>query len=476
VRILHLPLVPICQQPQPPAPLYLEQPTRFHHQQYINMAYQATAEIPHIGDLRKRLLRVYDTGSRVDLLLEAYAIAEEWHYASTRPAGFIAKKRSMKASMESMLDDWDECEYIMLRILLCIPWPLIGSLILGDIGSKYVTDPIFRSLFYKTDNTIGVYVNTIMVKNRGGGSLTAAEWMQVRKMIADYMRDVNVPTTALSPQPLRARAEASKQIDDAYGSRNTADFDTLKGDRYFYNRNGGTRAFWESLQARVRPDLDPTNAIPQKQSPCEVGLSSDLKKRMANHSTSSKLTMSPGPWGLVLSCLKVKGIDAEVISLPIIKAWESNMATMGEILITLLSGSMVEDGGYNPSQPGVNKCKEPEDWTKTGYEVFADNDWLDENLKAAESELTERKNALHASIQFDKKNFDREVSDLRENLDDFKRAREALHIQLDAALKEIPANLEKLNKHLEEVTSLTTSLNESAQMRSAIDTWLDEDD
>lgn len=87
-------------------------------------------------------------------------------------------------------------------------------------------------------------------------------------------------------------------------------------------------------------------------------------------------------WGLALGCLGVMNIKVDLVSVPVIKTWNSTQFKKAEALITFIAGSMLFDGGCNGEQPGTNNGHQAGyDYEREMAEVFVERDWLARNLK-----------------------------------------------------------------------------------------------
>ena len=128
----------------------------------------------------------------------------------------------------------------------------------------------------------------------------------------------------------------------------------MKGDRAWLRGFGRTEVLYDKLRERDRKDLDPTGLTRQTQSPTEVGCAQELQARMSAHLTTSDLKSTNKPWGFVLSCLEVLGVKITIVSLPILKVWSEDTLMKAEVLVTILAGSYIHDGGFNPVQAGIS--------------------------------------------------------------------------------------------------------------------------
>jgi hypothetical protein len=153
---------------------------------------------------------------------------------------------------------------------------------------------------------------------------------------------------------------------------------------------------YTKMSERIRQDLDKNGKIRQLQSAVEGGCGVKLSARTPSHDPLGGLDGSVLPWGLILSCLKVLKIEFEPICIPIFKVWESEQYRLAEILITMLIGGMVHDGGCSAKQPGTNPGRPAEyQYTAEKREVFIENNWLARNLEILQED---QKNELEEMV------------------------------------------------------------------------------
>ncbi|KAF4637801.1 hypothetical protein G7Y89_g279 [Cudoniella acicularis] len=162
----------------------------------------------------------------------------------------------------------------------------------------------------------------------------------------------------------------------------------MKGQRYWIDADGLTDIFCKKMLDRCNKDLHTSGKIPQIQTPIEAGCAVKLSARMPAHHEWGGLEGTALPWGLLLSCLKVAEIEVITYSTPIFKIWNHDQFGLAEILITMLTGSMVRDGGCNPKQPGTNPGRDISyTYEAEKKEVFNDHDWIRDNMKEDGAEV-----------------------------------------------------------------------------------------
>jgi hypothetical protein len=269
---------------------------------------------------------------------------------------------------------------------------------------------------------------------------------------------------------LRNEAEA---IDAALGGELEKDY--KQGARSFMSAHGKTAVMIEKSEERIRLDLDPTGNVRQFQSPLEVGQSTNILSRMSSHDPRSGLGTATKTWSLLLSCLKTMKVTFNVVTTPIMLIWKSEQLNQAEILITLLGGSLVEDGGYNVKQAGTA----PLPTNRRGYmvemrEVFEKHDWLKDNLEASMKVIEDRIHVLEVL---------KGVSD-GSRLTTIKEELKIMQEEVEEFRKSVPSvsDLERnMIIAIEDETALIDDINERIQLnhdhftfQNAIDDWLND--
>jgi hypothetical protein len=96
-----------------------------------------------------------------------------------------------------------------------------------------------------------------------------------------------------------------------------------------------------------------------------------MAKRMKD-SLEFDLSSSTKPWGLMLSCLTVMGIDFEIIVLPVLHICHKDQREIAKILVTTLGSSLVEDEGYNPVQAVTSSRTQKPSYKFEELQVFVE--------------------------------------------------------------------------------------------------------
>jgi hypothetical protein len=337
--------------------------------------YNATTNLPEMPTKRVKMLQALQSGllPLMELLYDMAARDDS---------------NAMKSSMQKMLDDRRRGKWVAFDLLKSMSIQAIEACILNTVGTRYMLDPTFRTQFYRMNDTCGVYVNTIMLRNRRGRFLNAHEYNDLSEMISAYIASEGVENDA----------DAMK-IDCAYWNTPDQRQISRRGTRRFISGKRKTERMARNLADRSRTllGLDPTGNARTTQSPLEVGFSIQLATRVRDHSLESNLSTTTKPWGLVLSCLKAMGLAPEIVCVPILQIWNEKQRALGEILVTMLAGSMICDGGFNPEQPGVSTWGRKEGFELERQSVFCNKTWLFDNQQAVDEELAEREGNIETA-------------------------------------------------------------------------------
>lgn len=123
---------------------------------------------------------------------------------------------------------------------------------------------------------------------------------------------------------------------------------------------------------------------PQIQSPLVIGNSRDLQRRKQDYRANvTRLSNAARIYGLLMSGIKCMGLEPKEIFVPFTKAWTVAHIDMGEILGTLVGGSLVLSAGLNVKQAGTRGNSHPPTASSirdTRYDVNR-RDWFLDNLK-----------------------------------------------------------------------------------------------
>ncbi|KUJ17858.1 uncharacterized protein LY89DRAFT_28634 [Mollisia scopiformis] len=391
-----------------------------------------------------------------------------------------------------MIEDFDKTWH-MAEILRTVHRRVIEAIIDGTIGYRYHTDPEFGKLFPPEDDLAGIYLNTLVCERDGKG-LSTNDWERLQKLMTEYVdglreRGEHADTCSYmdgeghkigpnsSTQQRQAAVDAAKIYYKFCKKRNETWqkilADANNGIRPLVQKSGG-RQFCEMMSNRIRKDLDPSGDIRQLQMPVQIGCSESLKKRMSDYSPKSRMTSTPDTWRLTVSCLEFLSIKMVHIGVPIVKVWEQEMLPLGEIFFTLISGSMIQWGGFNPVAGGARRgFDEGRDTSDEKKQAIIDQPWASENLDHSTTVISRRVKALQSAA--DLLESDEVDTNMERRLEDGKailHRRTSLEKRAEQAVDEVNAATKALQDHNSRLADEVTRKQVYLNFGNDIASWL----
>lgn len=360
----------------------------YEYEKLYEANYAPNVRVPVLTNRMKTMLGALKNGGIVELMEAMYLIAEE-DYELSDPKRMGGNKKSLRSSMGTMLEDRDSGRKDALDLLKSMHIDVIRACIDNTLGYRYKTSPEFRKLFYEVDARSGIYGYTILLEGESGEFLNSVQLQLLSKKIYSYAR------TDGKPDNLEAI-----EIDRVYGGVNFDPEPTRRGERAwitsYHTKGFANKTFILSKKLAERAMSNEEGVLPQFQSPMAVGFSKNLDSRISEHAVDSTLLNATKPWVLMLSILKVMGINISPVSIVLLKIWKDEHRALGEILITMLTSSLVDDCGYNPKQAGGNMGPNqgPEYYGLEERSVFVEKPWIEENIEDTNKELKRRLSTL----------------------------------------------------------------------------------
>lgn len=291
--------------------------------------YESSVEIPLMSERRVAMLKALhrkDVNGRAALTRLLYDFARE-DLQSSVPHN----TRTVKAMMKEVLQD--EKRRNVQQLLAAMHVDVIEALINNTVGNKYASDPTFPAKCYEKGEVTGVYVNTVL-RNDEPKFFTGEELNSV----CDFMQRYSDMT----------HPDESAEIDATSG----------KPSEPYWMRSESTQLFITMMRSRVPADPE-ERKIRQIQSPLEVGFATDIQQRLT-HYCAANLENCEAPWALFISCLRMMNLNVNIVQAAVLLIWRDDMKALGKILVTMLSQSMVSDGGFNGYLAGISKGKNKE--------------------------------------------------------------------------------------------------------------------
>ncbi|OTA96353.1 hypothetical protein M434DRAFT_9022 [Hypoxylon sp. CO27-5] len=317
---------------------------------------EVCTEIPILDRLVKKIVECLDGNAPFDgLFTLVKEMAKEMQRQQLIPVNKVIK----------LFQDEDATEYDQLRTLFHTLHPkMLRSLVLGmvpyDLSEK--DSPNWKVVY--DSNGSGTYLAGISIEGRHGAFLTSKEIDLVIQHIEDYKKGCEVwlnnkDTYGLShvtPEQEGHLKKAllidnhihikSKQWREGDDYRQPA---CISGEEDTHNID----ALVAMLRRRVNPNFDPD--VPQVSSPAYADCSHNVSQAMPNHDPdNSSLLSSSNVWRLLILCIQYIGLRVIVRTVPIIMVWEESQIQLSEVLVTVLSQSLITQNGLNVIQPGTS--------------------------------------------------------------------------------------------------------------------------
>ena len=322
-----------------------------------------------------------------------------WNMAAVAPPS-----KQGDSPMTKIIKDRDG-DRVIFDILLRIPEEVIIALIQNDIGWKYQNQQSFKKLLPPTGNYAGIYANVISFEKREGRFLSSNEVEVYASLVETYCQKTPKCKVSISIDKKTAKHTWNLQ-------------DTIGGDRYWIKANGKTWpiGFVQKLRDRVLVGgrlLE--KAQYPKQSPLEVGCAINLQDRMKDHDIEGDMKGSTPAWMVGVNVLKSMDVRPIRLAFPIVYIMDYDREMqLAEILITIISGSMCDKGGYNSHPAGTTSIpKSAVDYAYLQEKLYIHHStpYYSKAVEATFQDLTCRYDAMIVAT-----NLNRSVPDLTKNL------------------------------------------------------------
>lgn len=138
--------------------------------------------------------------------------------------------------------------------------------------------------------------------------------------------------------------------------------------------------------------LDFMKRMPDRQSQVQwlqsftmVGNSQDIQRRVQDHRMISHMGKTAKLWALMAFCLTYIAVDPQDVIVPVCKAWKLEHMNLGEVLVTIIAGSLVSRGGLNVHPAGTRSEKKrlPQREFDECRRLILSKPWYLENLRAS---------------------------------------------------------------------------------------------
>ncbi|KAI1086797.1 hypothetical protein F5B19DRAFT_111529 [Rostrohypoxylon terebratum] len=338
----------------------------------------------------------------------------------------------------------------MSSLLHSIPRPLLRSIVTRTVSRDWGT-AVKPEMLYSRDGP-GAYLGTLSVAGRGGLTWSADECENLVSMIRRYADAVDVMWEARDAyggsqltQDQRDAIDFAARIDSARDPPAESDVDSgggtdtemetqiwqapreLRFSSSGANKSQMARLLADMLDRRQAGVVGDDRKVFPPQSVCMVGNAGDIERRLHDHKLKNSLRGSANAWGLMVHCLSFMGLEPREVLIPVLKAWEPEHINLAEVLLTVLAGSMVTDGGLNVKQPGTRGFTSMGDAesNRSRSEVKAQHPWYRDNYGLSYPEIDRALVALREPIGDTSDRFvdemnkmDREIRSLRKTIEE----------------------------------------------------------
>ncbi|KAJ2981981.1 hypothetical protein NUW58_g6547 [Xylaria curta] len=333
--------------------------------------FHPTVHVPCISDSQREMLRLlhdrpivflfYMIEKRAESALRPFQNQDPW-IGPTIAAKLLKNKDALAMLLHS------------------IPRAHMRAIVMGTIGwqtwSGHQPPVMLHSNPYK-NNGPGTYIATICIDQRRGKGLSGNEYNTLAQMLEDYLQAYQASKLANQHRPQSAQdlLKWARGIDLIYASKRA--------------KSGQTASIHASTVA-----LDPNIHLAQGMS--YVGCASrDITSRSSAHKQDSHFESSNYTWWLTMSCLVEMGLSPVVRVNHAIRTWEPDQLPISEILVTILSHSMVEERGFNAWPPG--SMPDPgtlHDWDTDLFSVMHYRNFLQTQLAESGEAFAKRSKKL----------------------------------------------------------------------------------
>ena len=236
------------------------------------------------------------------------------------------------------------------------------------------------------------------VQNRGGGFLCPREIRELIGMLERYARAVDAYDDYVVDNrlevlgPRRDDLTFCQKVDDEMRLEKHFDEEEPRYQRPCFGEQppsmpGSPKDMSRSIRhliAMFEKRCVGEDEVVQWQAPMLVGSDSSLQRCTNDHLHGSSMSSTSKVWALTISCLRMMGVLARVQVAPLFCAWTLDQMDLGEVLGTILGGTLLPGDGFNVKQPGTRGGGPEirEDGLKEAKtEVFYWRGWFQENLR-----------------------------------------------------------------------------------------------
>ena len=281
--------------------------------------------------------------------------------------------------------------------------PLLRGMLLKTVGmdlyEKDITEANWSHVYGVKGG--GAYVALMYVRHRRGRFLCLREIRELIEMLKRYALAVDAYDDYVVDDrlevlgPRRDDLTFSQKVDDEVRSVQHFIEDTP---RYERPRFGGQPPAMPGTPRDMSKNIrhliamfekrcvggGENEEIVQWQAPMMVGNASNLRRRINDHFADTSMSATPKLWALTISCLRMMDVPVQVQVAPLFCAWEMDQVDLGEVLGTIIGGTLLPGDGFNVKQPGTRGGAADirgDGLEDAVAEVFYWRGWFQENLE-----------------------------------------------------------------------------------------------
>ncbi|KAH9907086.1 hypothetical protein F4778DRAFT_613667 [Xylariomycetidae sp. FL2044] len=349
-------------------------------------------KVPVLTKNALRLVNGIDNGDSYEELFE---------HVQNMSKDFCLKQKFIDCQKTSeAFEDGSEDQFQLRLLFHTIPRKTLRSLVMGLLSYDYESDTRNRDNIYSPDGA-GTYLVGITIRDRGGAFLTKPEIRQLLAILESYKTACEAwqkldDEDSYSQNRLLDEEEESlnlaMEVDNKLRNLSRSGSPWESGDQYvkpmcWSGRRGvsNLEAFIRLLTQRMGFDNDDEY---QLTCPQYIGCSHRVKKRVMDHDSlySSGLNHSSSMLKLLLACLMQMELKPKVAGIPVVMVWDESQIHLSEILVHVLTMSLVSLKGLNIIQPGTSAIPEEGEAARDLYEdtkkeIWAKRPFFRENVE-----------------------------------------------------------------------------------------------
>jgi hypothetical protein len=165
-------------------------------------------------------------------------------------------------------------------------------------------------------------------------------------------------------------------------------------------------------------------------------------------------------------------IDYEIVGIPVLTLWHAKQRELAEIMITMLAGSLVEHGGYNPTQAGVSPGKAKSSYLSELERVFVKNNWLSYGQSKVKQALEGRSRILHVLRIFQRRKDSKEDVSIDQRLEHIEQQMGEMESQLAVIAINVSKFTRDMDRYLVDAREAKVEIEDRIDLWEGVRDWL----